>query len=743
MTGLLKLDRELKQIGLIGRGATDYGSDDELILLSGGPKSHLAQFSLLAGPTKKRVIIRQPSDNELEAEENYNPLMEDIKLNHDTVPVIGEIEEWKHGSWYHSTKIFCENLPTLLEKLGDYSGEQIDNVNKIGPQRSFWVTSLSYDLVQFTQPIRLQNKPKHGDLLGIFWLIENWVIEESNCLVAHGLNKDWVKKTTDVIENLENTPSFEPKQITSEITEIKSSHDDGTHIQEIEKILESIRDGRLYQLNFGREWKGKMLGEPIEVFHRLSEQNPAPFSCFIHSPDLSFSLISSSPESLLTSKKGVLKTSPIKGTRPRGNTEEMEITLRKELLNDPKERAEHRMLVDLMRNDLGISCKTGTIKVDRFDIETYSQVQHLVSHVSGQLDDTTTAKALCNIFPGGSITGCPRTVVCSAIDKLEGKNRSFWTGSVGWYEPHANQGVGEGSWNILIRTIEARKSGNNWIASITAGGGITIGSIPQNEVDESKWKATALKSACGWKLNSKTESGLVSGNLEIYPVKSTQQTLTAKNRVGRIVELEDRDKVENPLIFIDNLDSFSYNLIHYFASQEVDVLTLKGRGEQSEKLALDFKKLIEETKPVAIVIGPGPGWPSESKLTMEAARFALSGIDIPVLGVCLGHQALALADGKKVVRSKNGPVHGEPVEVEHDGSGIFAGQKSPMTLTRYNSLIVEGKQGILRESAWSNKEIMGLTHPNFDVHGIQIHPESVGSEFGYSILDSFLSKARC
>ena len=125
---------------------------------------------------------------------------------------------------------------------------------------------------------------------------------------------------------------------------------------------------------------------------------------------------------------------------------------------------------------------------------------------------------------------------------------------------------------------------------------------------------------------------------------------------------------------------------------------------------------------------------------MQAARLALSGIDIPVLGVCLGHQALALADGKNVVRSKKGPVHGQPVKVEHDGSGIFAGQESPMTLTRYNSLIVEGKRGILRESAWSDKEVMGLTHPNFEVHGIQIHPESVGSELGYSILDSFLSK---
>ena len=141
--------------------------------------------------------------------------------------------------------------------------------------------SLCYDLVQFTQPIKLRNKPDEGDLLGIFWLIENWVIEESSGLSAFGLDKEWVKKTTDVIENLEYSPNFEPKQITCNITEIESSHDDDAHVQEIEKILESIRDGRLYQLNLGREWKGKMHGEPIEVFHRPSEQNPAPFLVYL------------------------------------------------------------------------------------------------------------------------------------------------------------------------------------------------------------------------------------------------------------------------------------------------------------------------------------------------------------------------------------------------------------------------------------------------------------------------------
>ena len=122
------------------------------------------------------------------------------------------------------------------------------------------------------------------------------------------------------------------------------------------------------------------------------------------------------------------------------------------MIDDVKERSEHRMLVDLMRNDLSAVCEVGTVNVSRFDVESYANVHHLVSHITGVLSKNyTSSDALSAIFPGGSITGCPRTMVCAAIDKLEPTNRSFWTGSVGWFDPHSN----DCSWNILIRTLEA------------------------------------------------------------------------------------------------------------------------------------------------------------------------------------------------------------------------------------------------------------------------------------------------
>ena len=141
------------------------------------------------------------------------------------------------------------------------------------------------------------------------------------------------------------------------------------------------------------------------------------------------------------------------------------------------------MLVDLMRNDLTHVCKPGTIKISKFDVEAYANVQHLVSHICGQLADNKSGiEALNALFPGGSITGCPRTVVCSVIDKIEQHKRSFWTGSAGWIDLHE----GKCSWNILIRTIEATRSSDIWNAIIGAGGGITIKSNPELEVHESE-----------------------------------------------------------------------------------------------------------------------------------------------------------------------------------------------------------------------------------------------------------------
>ena len=175
--------------------------------------------------------------------------------------------------------------------------------------------------------------------------------------------------------------------------------------------------------------------------------NPAPFSAYAQADDLGFALASSSPESLLMFDGTTLQTSPIKGTCPQGTNVEEASRFREQMVSDQKERAEHRMLVDLMRNDLTTVARSGSVNVERFDVEAYANVQHLVSHITAEIKpETSGADALQAIFPGGSITGCPRTMVCAAIDQLEEMPRSFWTGSIGYIDVHS----GQSAWNLSL-----------------------------------------------------------------------------------------------------------------------------------------------------------------------------------------------------------------------------------------------------------------------------------------------------
>ena len=329
--------------------------------------------------------------------------------------------------------------------------------------------------------------------------------------------------------------------------------------------------------------KALLAEDPASIFHRLAVNNPAPFSGYLEAADLGIALASSSPEILLETKDGIVMTAPIKGTRPRGSDSDQESLLRRELVHDEKERAEHRMLVDLERNDLGIVSKPGTVHQSRFDVEAYSNVQHLVSQVTGVLrDDKDGIDALQSLFPGGSITGCPKTVVCAAIDELEKQPRSFWTGSMGWIDLHS----GDSTWNIMIRTLEATYTPDGWHGKVVAGGGITIESNPESEVAEAVWKAAALRRACGW-LSPETRP-MAKGELGIYPLYLEQKSFDSEERF------------DLRIAFIDNLDSFSHNIIHALQTMGCDVEIFDGRGD------------IVEFNHDAVVIGPGPGRPEIS-----------------------------------------------------------------------------------------------------------------------------------
>lgn len=644
----------------------DSKGEDRILLLSGGPKSHLAKKNLFAKGMKKRVVITQPG---IKPQKTHSPLLGETILDTQKIPFSASLQSRDSDGWSVTKLIQSKSLDALLKALIPFT-----------PKGSVWAGALSYDLVQWTQPIRLQHPPQEGEILAVLWLVENWIECEFDA------------------------PELPlPVRINGE----KSSHNDAEHAEIVTRIKKSITQGELYQLNFGRTWEGKLGEDPSEIFHRLSINNPAPFSGYIEAADLGLALASSSPEILLETRGKEVMTSPIKGTKPRGSDPDQESLLRRELVYDKKERAEHRMLVDLERNDLAIVSKAGTVKQSKFTVEAYSNVQHLVSQVTGEMkDEKTGIDALQALFPGGSITGCPKTVVCAAIDELEKSPRSFWTGSMGWIDVH----TGDSTWNIMIRTLEARYTTEGWYGKVMAGGGITIESNPESEVAEAAWKAAALRRACGW-LNPDA-IGLNKGELAIYPLYLEQ-----KNPPEGI-------KFDLKIAFIDNLDSFSHNIIHALESLGCDVEIIDGRGENHE-FNCD-----------AIVIGPGPGRPEISPISMDAAIS-----DLPVLGICLGHQAIGISRGMKLEESPLGPVHGVPSEIIADGRGLLP--KGEHLMTRYNSLtLVQNDARYVTATDETGTLPMEICDGN--TYGVQFHPESVGSEQGMAVLVEFLNRvAHC
>ena len=737
---IIAIAHRLAQEGLLGAGALRYGSADRTMLVSAGPASHLSKWSLLCAPATRRVTVRQPSRASMPSAPPHSPLAGELRLVVEKPLLQAEVEEWRHGSWYHSVTLRATNLGDLMTKLrAETPTETFWQPHKAGfPNQPFWCGGLAYDLVQWTQPLHLQHPPEEGTLLAVLWCVTGGVAVENETgeRTVFGNDKTWTEQAQQALQStLEKPVVQDPPHHREAVT-----HTDETHQDNIEAVREGIVNGQVYQVNVGKHWQGE-IDDPYAVFQRLLLTNPAPYAAYIEAEDLGFALASSSPESLLTCDGERLSTSPIKGTCPQGANETEREALRLEMLNDQKERAEHRMLVDLMRNDLTKISRPGSVSVRRFDVEAYANVQHLVSHITSRLaDEVSSGDALEAVFPGGSITGCPRTMVCAVIDELEQMPRSFWTGSVGYIDVHS----GQSAWNILIRTLEAHRNGGRWHASVGAGGGITIASNPVKEVEEAAWKGAALRVAAGWMRNE--HATLPQANLSIHPVDApaSQNEIPVKGTIQSL-EVALRKERATGVLFVDNLDSFSLNIADALAQLGATVTVMEGRSPSVEMYhdPVALNDLLDRLQPSHIVLGPGPGKPEDGALSLALAHHALAGqLNVPVLGVCLGHQALAQADGWKVIAAPNGPVHGVPVPVEHDGTGLFPGDHAEaLTLTRYNSLVVEKPmQATLLVNAIENGTglVMGVRHPTLPIHGLQIHPESVGSPKGLMLLDAFL-----
>jgi para-aminobenzoate synthetase component I len=254
-------------------------------------------------------------------------------------------------------------------------------------------------------------------------------------------------------------------------------------MEAVEKIKEYIESGDVFQVNLSVRQTQPLDVHPLKIYETLRELNPSPYMAYLELKD--FQIVSGSPELLVKIDGEKASTRPIAGTRSRGENEEEDTKLANELIQNEKERAEHVMLVDLERNDLGRVCKYGTVEVNEFMvIEKYSHVMHIVSNVQGTLaEGKDYIDVFKGVFPGGTITGAPKIRTMEIIEELEPSRRGIYTGSIGWIGYNGDMEL-----NIVIRTLLA-KDGHAYIQS---GAGIVIDSNPKHEYKESLKKAQAL-----------------------------------------------------------------------------------------------------------------------------------------------------------------------------------------------------------------------------------------------------------
>ncbi|MFC1839780.1 aminodeoxychorismate synthase component I [Thermodesulfobacteriota bacterium] len=265
--------------------------------------------------------------------------------------------------------------------------------------------------------------------------------------------------------------------------DINSNFTRETYKTAIDSIREYIASGHVYQVNMSQRFEAEFSGNPFNLFEKLFQENPAPFFAYINAED--HHVVSTSPERFLNLKENHIETRPIKGTKPRGKTEEEDRTFRSILENSKKDDAELSMIVDLMRNDIGKVCEASSVKVkDHKRLETYENVYHLVSIVEGTLrDDCDEVDLLKATFPGGSITGCPKIRAMEIIDELEPNRRHVYTGSIGYISFHKSMDL-----SIAIRTATIH---NNRIY-FSVGGGVVYDSDPLDEYNETLHKGKTI-----------------------------------------------------------------------------------------------------------------------------------------------------------------------------------------------------------------------------------------------------------
>jgi anthranilate synthase component 1 len=357
------------------------------------------------------------------------------------------------------------------------------------PFRGGWALLLGYELTQQIEPV-LQLPDAAGELpVAVALRCPAAVLRErrsGECIaVAEAGAEAWLAQIANDIERVRTLPALPAWSPPIRIDEDPAQQ----YLDGVIRVLDYLAAGDVFQANLSRGWRAHFAAvlDPAALFQQLRTHNPAPFAGIFRSPW--GSVVSASPERLLSVHEGVAQTRPIAGTRPRfaGDDDAQRI---QELVGHPKERAEHVMLIDLERNDLGRVCAAGSVQVDELMVvESYAHVHHIVSNVRGQLrQDVTPGQAIAAVFPGGTITGCPKVRCMQIIAELEGVGRGAYTGAMGWLNRDGAMDL-----NILIRSAEV----DDATLRFRTGAGIVMDSDPQRELDETRAKARGMLRALG------------------------------------------------------------------------------------------------------------------------------------------------------------------------------------------------------------------------------------------------------
>jgi anthranilate synthase component 1 len=370
----------------------------------------------------------------------------------------------------------------FLETLDNWwQRERCDVADRDLPFIGGWFLYLGYEFAAEIEPVL----ELHADDL----LPRAFAVRCTGALVHDRVEgRYWAVSETEAVDEIVadslRGPSAKPSRVLSGNGNSVVEDAPQVFLDAVERAKRYIAAGDIYQANLSRGWtRSAVEADATAIYAALCESNPAPFAGLVRWKDTA--IISSSPERLLKLRDGVASTRPIAGTRPRSENSDLDGQLSTELFTHPKERAEHVMLIDLERNDLGRICDPGSVEVDEMMVlESYAHVHHIVSNVRGRLrKDVTPGDAIRAVFPGGTITGCPKVRCMQIIAELEGAARGAYTGSFGYLNRDGSMDL-----NILIRTMVLRAE----TLRLRAGSGIVADSVPEAELAETRAKAEGM-----------------------------------------------------------------------------------------------------------------------------------------------------------------------------------------------------------------------------------------------------------